>query len=121
MDNIEQEAGDRNWKSIIPKNNAGDSLPQQPKCRYCNKDLDGYNRHIDAYANGQILDRLEMCGPCFITALHAIDLGYEVTQECQKENGVLGRRIYVAVEAVGQESELVSARMWLGGKLSEDV
>lgn len=53
----------------------------------------------------------QLCHACGMTAIHALQLGKEVTQECGAGNG---RRVYFAIERVGEESELLSVKTWLG-------
>lgn len=62
---------------------------------------------------------LPLCSSCYITAVQSVQFGKEVVDDC-REHGT-GRRIYVAVESVGQQNELVNALIWPNHQLSDDA
>jgi len=95
-------------------------------CEWCGKDVMA-NPHLEDELDYVTLhgpgepQMLPLCRSCFITAYQGLMFAKEVVQDCQTIGGTVGRRIYVAVEQVSQQNELVNALVWPNHPLSEHV
>jgi hypothetical protein len=91
-------------------------------CEWCGKDvmmkphLDEEMDYVTLHGPGEPI-MIPLCRSCFMTAVQALQFGKEVVGECLEPK--TGRRIYVAVENVGRQSELVNALVWPNHLLGE--
>jgi hypothetical protein len=88
-------------------------------CEWCGRDTMTDDEMDYITLHGPRSETLPLCRNCYITALQALQFGKEVTQECQTDGKTVGKRIYVAVERVEQQSELVNALIWPDHPLSD--
>lgn len=61
---------------------------------------------------------MQLCRTCYIVAIQGLMFAKEVAT-CQTIGKPRGKRIYVAVEQIGQESELVNVLNWPSHSLQE--
>lgn len=101
-------------------------FPEDFVCEWCGKDvmsLKHINDDLD-YINIQGPGEpqlLQLCRSCFITAYQGLMFAKEVVQDCPTIGKTAGRRIYVAVEQVSQQNELVNVLNWPNHPLQEHV
>jgi hypothetical protein len=91
-------------------------------CEWCGKDLMDGTSDDDFQAitlHGPKTQNIELCKSCYITAIQSLQFGKEVVQDWKDHQ--TGRRIYVAVESVGQHNELVNALVWPNTLLADNV
>ena len=95
-------------------------------CEWCGKDIMDLQHinddldYISIHGPGEA-QMLQLCRSCFITAYQGLMFAKEVVNDCQTTGRTVGKRIYVAVESVGQENELVNVLNWPNHALSDIV
>ena len=93
-------------------------------CNWCGKDVmmkPNLNEDMDyiSFHGPGNAELLQLCRSCFITAYQGVMFAKEVVTDCQINGATVGKRIYVAVERLSQENELVNALIWPSTPLSE--
>ena len=91
-------------------------------CEWCGKDVMMLSNIEDDLFGITIhgknsSEHIELCTSCFTTAYQALSFGKEVVQDCPINGS--GRRIYLAVEKVGENNEIVNALIWPDHPLSD--
>jgi hypothetical protein len=93
-------------------------------CEWCGKDVmmnptaEDELDYITIHGPGEP-QMIPLCRSCFITGYQGLMFAKEVVQDCQTDGKTQGRRIYVAVERVSQQNELVNALVWPTHPLKE--